>query len=132
MQIITGRIVKSAEVRKTKSNKEVVAFTLVDNDHYKRKDGKREEIATFYNCAYWISTAIAPYLNKGSLVSLYGRVGANSYKNKNGDYVANLTFQVTNIKFLAKGKDGAAPQQPVTGKPAAPVVNPETIEDLPF
>ena len=131
MQIITGRIVKDAEIRTTKSNKQVVSFTLVENDYYKTKDGKREEIKTFFNCAYWNSTAIAPHLKKGRLVSLYGRVGINSYQKQDRDFIANLTFQTESIKFLGGGKDSEAPQQ-TANKESVPAGTPETKDDLPF
>ena len=40
---ITGRVIKDAQIRtKKKGNKELVAFTIVDNHRYKTKAGEKK------------------------------------------------------------------------------------------
>ena len=77
-----------AAVKRTKDNRELVAFTVVTNHRYKTKSGEKKEEATFFSCAYWLSTAIVWVLKKGMIVSVSGRVGINSYKNRDGDFIA--------------------------------------------
>ncbi len=108
MEIITGRIVKDAEIKKTKNGREFVAFTVVVNDSYKPKNGERQDTSNFYNCSYWISTNIAKALLKGSIVSVFGHIGINAYETKNGEFHAHLTFHCNSIKIIAKGKAGSA------------------------
>ncbi len=120
---ITGRVTGDAQVKSTTDQRELVVFTVVDNHHYKTKAGEKKDEATFFNCSYWLSTAIAPHLKKGTIVTLFGRVGINSYKNKDNDFIAHLTFHANNIKIVAGGKSGSA---------AFPAGTPDTKEDLPF
>ena len=91
---ITGRLTSDAEVRKTKSKKEFISFTIVVNDYYKTKDGEKKEVAEYINCTYWQSTKIADILSKGSVVTVTGRIYLNEYKAKDGTHVANLAFHL--------------------------------------
>ena len=120
---ITGRVTGDAQVKNTTDQRALVVFTVVDNHHYKTKAGEKKNEATFFNCSYWLSTAIALHLKKGTIVTLFGRVGINSYKNKDNDFIAHLTFHANNIKIVAGGKSGSA---------AVPAGTPEVKEDLPF
>jgi single-strand DNA-binding protein len=127
---LTGRLTENAAVKRTKSgDKDFVAFTLVDNHRYKTKSGERKNDATFFSCTYWQSTAVAAHLKKGMIVTLTGRVGINTFRKSNGDYMANLTFRTDNIKFIAKAAGAEVAAQSTEATQAA---KPETIDDLPF
>ena len=126
---LTGRLAGNAEVKTTRSGRELVAFTVVDNNFYKTKAGEKRNDATFFSCAYWLSTNIAAHLKKGMIVTLSGRVGINSYKKRDGDYMANLTFHANNIKIIARpGMKDAA----VAETTAIPAGTTESKDDLPF
>lgn len=123
---LTGRVTADAKVTETKNGKKVTNFSIAINDRYKTKEGEVKEVATFVNCAYWLNTGIAPYLTKGTLVELYGRIGVNAWVNAAGEAKGALTFQVSKIKL--HGKSNAAEKQNV---PAAAAVT-EPADDLPF
>jgi single-strand DNA-binding protein len=126
---ITGRLTANAEVRRTKNNKELVSFTIVDNDRYKTKTGEKKEDATFFRCSYWITTSVAEYLKKGMIVTLSGRVGINSYQKRDGDFIAELTFLTNHIRIVAKGSS----QDTTTTVAAIPAgTNTDSKDDLPF
>ncbi len=120
---LTARLAGDAQVKKTNNGRELVAFTVVENHRYKTKSGEKKEDATFYNCSYWLTTTIAAHLKKGMIVSLFGRVGINSYKKADGDFIAHLTFHANNIRIIAKA--GKAAEVAADGTPA-------TKDDLPF
>jgi len=102
MQTITGRLTKQAKVKETKSGKKVTEFTVVLNDSYRPKDqDERVQLSTFYECSYWGSPKVAPYLKKGTIVTLNGRIGASAWVSKEGKAVATLTCTVFNLKILA-------------------------------
>ena len=126
---ITGRLTKSAEVRKTKDNREVVSFTVAINNKYKKKDGTPKDASVFINCSYWQSSKIADYLKKGSIVSLSGHLGLNTYKDMNSEYHAYITFHCNSIQILDKG--GAA-TEPTSESKSANVGSPQSVDDLPF
>jgi len=123
MEII-GRVTKDAEVRHLKDGRDVVTFSIAINDYYKTKSGEKKEDTTYINCSYWISTKAAERIRKGSIVSLFGRIGINAYKGMDGEFHANLTFHVNAIKVVAQYKNSAVSvvEQVATG----------TKDDLPF
>jgi len=129
---ITGRVTADAEVRETKSGKKVVGFNLAINDNYRGKDGQMNKVTTWVDCSYWLNEGIAVYLKKGTLVELYGRIGARAWISKSGEAKASLTFHVNNIKLL--GKSNAAGTERVTGEAQTDAVAYTDAEkdDLPF
>jgi single-strand DNA-binding protein len=98
---ITGRLTSDASVQKVNNDKQVVNFSIAINDNYKPKGSTElKEIVTYIECSYWLNTATAQWLKKGTLVQLFGRVGMNVYNNSEGIAVDSLTFHTNNIKIL--------------------------------
>ena len=129
MEII-GRLTANATVKTVKDERQVVNFDIAMNDSYKTRDGEKKKVTTYVQCAYWLTPKIAEQLTKGSIVSLFGRIGINAYTNMNGDAKASLTFHVNNIKFISKYRGDEAQEQ--NGYATAAVPAPETKDDLPF
>ncbi|TAN00412.1 MAG: single-stranded DNA-binding protein [Chitinophagaceae bacterium] len=135
---ITGRLTRSAAVKTTKSGKDLVSFGIAINDSYKAKGSDEvTKIVTYVECAYWRSTGIAPYLTKGTIVELSGRIGVNVWNNTEGEAKGQLTFNTNNIKLLGGGsKNAETVPQPHTGKGKKKKnVKPELVQvndDLPF
>ncbi len=125
---MTGRLTTDAVVRTTKSNKEVVSFTVVMHDRYKTKDGEKKEVSTFVNCSYWISPKIAKFLLKGTIVTLSGHLGINSYKGSSGEFYAHIILHVNNIKIVGSSKrvEDAKRAEEVAWKKEAKKVRPST------
>ena len=125
MEII-GRLTADATVRTTKDGREVVHFAVAVNDRYKPKDGSDlKKTTSFFECSYWISTRIAAFLLKGTLVELSGRVGFNIYKDLKGEPKGSLTFHVNSLK-LHSGKRAGEEVQPAAATASEPA------ENLPF
>ena len=103
MEII-GRLTKDAQVKTLKDERQLVAFSIAIKDYYKTKTGDKQDVVTYMDCSYWISIKIAERLKKGTIVSLFGRVGLNAYNNMKGDAQASLTFHVNAIKLVAATK----------------------------
>jgi single-strand DNA-binding protein len=102
---ITGRITKDASLVKISAEKQVVNFSIAINDSYKPKGSSQiKEVVTYINCDYWLSPNIAPYLKKGALVELFGRIGLNVYANADGKPLGSLTFHINNLKILVFAK----------------------------
>lgn len=98
---ITGRVTADASVQKVNNDKQVVNFSIAVNDNYKPKGSTEvKEVTTYINCSYWLNTATAQWLKKGTLVQLFGRIGMNVYNNSEGEAVGTLTFHTNNIKIL--------------------------------
>ena len=120
---LTGRLTADAKISTLKDERKVVNFSIAINDRYKSANGETKEITTFINCAYWVNPAIAPYLTKGTLVEIYGRIGIKAWTNAEGQAKASLNFHVSNIK-LHGGKKINEQTTATTAEAAA--------DDLPF
>ena len=99
------------------------------NDRYTTKSGDKREVNTFVKCAYWVSPKVAEHLKKGSIITVYGRIGLDVYKNTEGEAKGTLTFHVNDIKFIAKPANSKPASTPTEDSKAA---TPETADDLPF
>ena len=127
---ITARVTADAVVNTTRSDKQVVNFTVAINDSYRPSgSNERKEITTYIRCSYWVNAAVAQYLTKGKLVELHGRPGVNAYVSREGEAKANLTFHVSNIKLHGGGTKSNNAQASAT--PVVPI-KAETPDDLPF
>lgn len=125
---ITGRITKDASLVKISAEKQVVNFSIAINDSYKPKGSSQiKEVVTYINCDYWLSPNIAPYLKKGALVELFGRIGLHVYANAEGKPLGNLTFHINNLKILVFAK------KDTTELNSTLIANPtKETDDLPF
>lgn len=123
MQPLTARLTADATVKTFDSGRSVVNFNVAQNRSYKNKEGVRVNITRFYECSYWLSTSVAPYLTKGQLVELEGEVSARAYLDKQGEPKAVLQFMARYINFHS-------PQKRDSGSNAAASNDPG--DDLPF
>ncbi|MBS1528474.1 MAG: single-stranded DNA-binding protein [Bacteroidetes bacterium] len=133
MQQVTGRLTADAVVRTLDSGKEVVSFSIADNDTFKRKGAEESEtITTYFNCAFWLGTGVAKVLLKGAVVQLNGRLTAKPYQTNTGDMAASLNFNASRISVLAYAPKDK--RQTDTAKPAKENRKGpnETKDDLPF
>lgn len=133
---ITGRITADAIIKNLTNGRQLVSFDLAVNDYYKTRSGEKKDVATYFDCAYWISTKVAPYLTKGSIIAVYGRMTVYAYKDSEGKPQAALNFHVNHIRFIAQApKAGRPAAASTTGTPASTAAvtpTPQTIDDLPF
>ncbi len=125
---MTARVSGDAKISTLKNDKKVVNFNVAINDSYKSKGCEElTKLVTYVQCDYWVNPGIAPYLTKGTLVELQGRIGVNAYTGKDGEAKASITFHVNTIKL--HGKSGLMDNQPVKENGSA-IVN--VADDLPF
>lgn len=128
---LVGRITKDAVVNQLKDERKVVNFSIAVNDYFKTKNSEEgRKISTFVNCSYWISSKIAEWLTKGSLVEISGRIYVNAYNGLNGDAKASLNFHVNSIKIHLFGKKETTEQEESSENISAK--RKEIKEDLPF
>lgn len=126
---IAGRLTADVTVKTLSDDRQVVNFSVVQNNYYKAKDGERRNDPVYFTCSYWLSTKVAANLTKGTVVQLNGRLGLNAWTNMEGKAMASLKVHVNNIQFLGGGKSNAAKMD--SGS-IQPVPSPETVDDLPF
>lgn len=101
--LLTGRITKDIELKKTQSATAYARFTLAVNRRLKQ-EGQPD--ADFISCVAWKKTAEVMYqhLRKGSHIAIEGRIQTGSY-DKDGQRVYTTDVIVENFEFLESKKD---------------------------
>lgn len=101
--ILIGRLTKKAELRYTQSNIAVGTTTIAVN-RPRQKD--KEQEADFINIKVWGKQAenMQKYLDKGSLISIEGRIQTGSYTNQNGEKRYITEVVANNVEFLGGSK----------------------------
>ena len=88
--ILTGRLARDPELRKTQSGLSVCSFQLaVDSP---KLQGQDEAVTDWISCQAWRQSAdyICNYAKKGALLAVDGRIQTRSYDNASGQKV-NVT-----------------------------------------
>lgn len=103
---LVGHLTAKPAMKITSSNKAVTRFTVAISRH-------RAEGADFINCVAWGKTAenIQKYLDKGSLVSVTGRVQTGSYTNSQGRKIYTMDIVAESVQFLNTKKSGQDTQK---------------------
>lgn len=80
--LLTGRLVREAEIRKTSTNSIVATFTVAVDNFSKNGD----KSAIFIPCTAWNATAeyVDKYVRKGNLVGIEGRINQRTYTGRDG------------------------------------------------
>ena len=94
---LVGRLTKDVEVQKTTNNINFAKFTVAINDEFNK------EQVDFINCVAWKHQAdfLGNYANKGSLVSVVGKITTGNYKNKDGNTIYTTDVNVRSVKILS-------------------------------
>ncbi len=127
---ITGRLTRDATVKTFDDNRKVVNFSVAVNDSYRNKQGERIEQTAYFNCSYWISSKVANFLVKGTLVELIGRVSARAWLGADGEPKAGLNFHTSQIKLHGGGRKTKNVQ--ITERVENRMVEQDVENDLPF
>lgn len=136
--VLIGRLVRKPELRYTQSNIAVGTTTIAVN-RPRQKD--KEQEADFINIKVWGKQAenMQKYLDKGSLISIDGRIQTGSYTNQNGEKRYITEVIANNVEFLGGNKNtekGTKPTEKgiedIPSKTETQQTFEYTDEDLPF
>ena len=109
MNVITiaGNIGKAAELRHTKKGDAVLGFSVADS----RKLPGGERQTTWFECSLWGARAesLAPYLAKGTPVTVVGTFTPREYVDKGG--AARMSYDVRVHELAMHGKPSEAPKE---------------------
>nr|DAU46166.1 MAG TPA: Single strand binding protein [Caudoviricetes sp.] len=99
--VLTGRLTKDPDLRKTQTGKSVTSFTIAV-DRMKRKD---QEVADtdFISCQAWNKTAeyVCNYAKKGTLIGVDGRIQTRNYDNASGQKVYVTEVVCESVSLLS-------------------------------
>lgn len=98
--VLVGRLTRDLEIRKTRSNKSVLNFTMAVDRRFKSENGERE--TDFIECVAWEQSAeyLGRYAGKGDIIGVDGELHINSYE-KNGQKVYRAEVQCETVKIIS-------------------------------
>ena len=113
--ILTGRLTRDPELRKTTSGVAVTQFSLAVTRDFKNQEGEYE--ADFINCVAYrkLAETITTYTQKGDKLGVDGRLQIRNYDNSEGNKVYVSEVIVNGIEFLEAKKEKSASNEEVSG-----------------
>lgn len=105
-----GRLTKDLELKKTKSNKSYISFTLAID---RGKDKQGNPMTDFINFQAWEGRAdtLAKYLHKGDMVFVEGELKNNNYEDQNKVKHYSFVVNVTGFNLLPNNRKGEEQQE---------------------
>lgn len=123
--ILIGRLTKKPELKTTSNNKSVCNFSIAVN----RKVNNKE--TDFFNCQAWEKTGefVEKYFDKGSMISIVGRVQNRSWEDKDGkkNYITEII--VEEVYFCGSKKDSSNSSKEFSSDEMKEI---EDSDELPF
>lgn len=137
--VLTGRLTRDPELRRTTSGTAVASFTLAVDELLKDANGERS--TTFIGVTVWDKQAdsVAKNLRKGSLVGVDGRIHQRTFERKDGTKASVIEVIANQVEFLEPKGSREIPNEEVVFDDE-PVVEESknldsidvTDDDLPF
>lgn len=132
--MLIGRLTAKPELRYTGSNLPFARFSVAVNRTFNNAQGQRE--TDFINVTVWRKQAenVCNFLNKGSLVSVEGRLQSGSYDDKDGNKRYTMDVVADSVQFLesksqSQNREQSSEISPYDYQDAAPSVD---IDNDPF
>jgi single-strand DNA-binding protein len=118
---VCGGITRDAEVKYLQNGDAVCSFSVADSEG-------RDKPTTYWNCSLFGKRAesLAPFITKGSKVTVVGRVTERSYTDKNGQEKKVMDVRVNDIAL----QGGGSRDEPV--KPKQKPADDFEEESIPF
>lgn len=103
--VFAGRIGGDAETRYTKAGKPVTGFSLAVDEYA----GEGQRATLWVKCSIFGDRGekLAPYLKKGSSVTVSGQVGIDQWTSNNGEVRADLKLFVREVTLQGSKGDSA-------------------------
>ena len=120
---LTGNLTREPEQKQTAGGTAILSFGLAVNDRIKNQAGEWTDKANFVDCIMFGTRGakVAPYINKGSKVSVLGKLSYSSWDDKQtGQKRSKLEVVVDDIEFMSKSEQGGV-QYYTPAPQAAPV-----------
>lgn len=107
---LSGNLGADAELRYTKSGNPVVSFSLAVNERTPNGDGTWGEYTNWPDCVMFgkRAEALAPWLRKGTKISLLGRIHTRSYQ-KDGQSIKRWEVRVDDVELMQYKRDAQSP-----------------------
>lgn len=128
---ITGNITRDVEQRSTRGGTSVQNFCVAVNERVKNQQtGEWESRANYVDCVAFGKDGVAPYLIKGQLIEVQGRLKWSKWTTQNGETRSKLEVLADRVELLGPRKTGAQNGSQSVVRPMTGVVTAEPIPNL--
>ena len=106
--IITGRFVRSPEVKELGNDKTVANFTIACGEEWKNAAGETQSETAFVKCEAWsgLARTIGKYCDQGKQVLVSGKLKTKSWEDKTTKAKrSELILKVEDMQFLGSKSD---------------------------
>ena len=134
--IINGRMAREIEMKQSETGKGFGVFAIAVTRDFKNSAGGYD--SDFFECTAFGQRAefLSNYVSKGDLVSIVGRLKADTWETKEGEkrYKVGITVEEVNILSKKKTDGGEEKAAKVAPQPKKSASAPQAAEDedLPF
>ena len=139
---LVGRLGKDPEIRFSGDGNAIANFSIATNETWKNKEGNQQEKTDWHNIVVFGASAekyIQPYVKKGTLVSVEGKLQTRDWEDKDGnkryttEVVADL-YGGVQILGSGGGENSFDTSSGMNQEPAKKENLDQTVEDdeLPF
>lgn len=135
--ILVGRLGKDPEVRFTNGGKAVANFSLATDESYKDNSGEKQKKTEWHNIVAWgnsVENFVQPYLHKGDLVYIEGKLQTRSWEDKEGQKRYTTEINTQDIKKLSRDDDSKPESNRSASRNTRPASRPahnDRAEDVP-
>ena len=128
--ILIGRLTRDPQTRALPSGQSVASFGIATDRFFNDRSGQKQRQTEFHNIVVFgkLADISSQYLNKGSLVSIEGRLQTRAWKDSAGNQRSKTEIIAERMQLGPKSA-GSAPQAPST--PSASSQEPAQ-EDIPI
>ena len=125
--VLTGRLTRDPELRRTKNDLEVCTFTIAVNNGF----GENKRVG-FYRVVCFKGTAvnIEKYCSKGSHICVVGKLTEKKWQNKEGETKYSVEVIANQVTFLSKKGDSV--QSSGGGSPEPDNKDLQPDDEIPF
>lgn len=126
---ISGNLGRDAELKATRSGKQVLRFSVCVNERKPDDDGNWTDVPNWVDCTLFgnRAEAIARYLTKGTHVEVAGKLSESKWEAQDGTKRRKLEVVVKDIEFRS------AERQERPQEPRQAVAQPDVYDDdIPF
>ena len=130
--IIVGHLGKDPETRYTQSGDAVVNFSVATSEHWKDKNGEKQERTEWHRITIFgkLAEIAGEYLKKGKLVYLEGKIQTRKYTDKEGVERYSTEIVCNEMRMLGKREDGEGSDEPRRDRPAKPAQKKQEQQDF--
>jgi single-strand DNA-binding protein len=136
--ILVGRLGKDPELKYTQGGTPVAKFSIATDETWKDQSGEKQQRTEWHNIVAWRARRnLWPYLNKGKLVYIEGKLQTRSWDDKEGHKRYTTEVVADNMVMLSGKGDDARHERSAAAAASSHVGDGNvdsqiTDEDIPF